>query len=165
VSLINGVKLGPEGAEKAQLDATTFMISAQQNDGIIDLKNYLISLSRPKEWVIPKDKGNTLLTPQERVEQIVLEMLLDHTHEEIPYVADIECLSLKPAAPGSTTRLRIDVNIIVDTGSQERIIVGHQGRTLVKIRASAVEVLEEILGKDVLLFLWVKSREGKNEQN
>lgn len=165
VSLINGVKLGPEGAEKAQLDATTFMISAQQNDGIIDLKNYLISLSRPKEWVIPKDKGNTLLTPQERVEQIVLEMLLDHTHEEIPYVADIECLSLKPAAPGSTTRLRIDVNIIVDTGSQERIIVGHQGRTLVKIRASAVEVLEEILGKDVLLFLWVKSREGKNDQN
>jgi GTPase Era involved in 16S rRNA processing len=61
--------------------------------------------------------------------------------------------------------LRIDVNIIVDTGSQERIIVGHQGRTLVKIRASAVEVLEEILGKDVLLFLWVKSREGKNDQN
>jgi len=159
VSLINGVKLGPEGAERAQLDTTTFMISAIQNDGVVDLKNYLISLAQPKEWIVPKDQGSvTLLTTEERVEQIVLEMLLDHTHEEIPYIADIECFAIKHE--NDPKRARIDVNIFVDTGAQERIIVGQQGRTLVKIRAAAVEALEPILNKRVLLFLWVKSRGG-----
>lgn len=161
VSLINGVKLGSSGAALAQLDTTTFMISATQNDGVVDLKNYLISLAKQKEWIIPSGEGNTLLTNEERVEQIVLEMLLDHTHEEIPYIADIECTSIKPA---TQTRLRIDVSIKVNTGAQERIIVGHQGRTLVKIRSAAVDVLEKIFKKDVLLFLWVTKREEDANQ-
>ena len=205
VSLVNGVKLGPDGADRAQLDTTTFMISALQNDGVIDLKNYLISLARPRVWLVPKGQGPTLLSLEERVEQIVLEMLLDHTHEEIPYIADVECISIK----GSTVRdkrvrdsnsssnrnnkndnissnnnndnngndndnnsignsdtakkksLRIDVNIWVDTGAQERIIVGQQGRTLVKIRAAAVDALEKILDRRVILFLWAKRRTGQ----
>jgi len=161
VSLINGVKLGPQGAEQAELDTTTFMISAIQNDGVVDLKNYLVSLARPNSWVVPKEQGSTPLSVEERVEQIVLEMLLDHTHEEIPYIADIECFSVKyPSSRSSSegSQVRVDVNIFVDTGAQERIIVGHQGRTLLKIRAAAVDAIEPILGKKVLLFLWVKSR-------
>ena len=107
---------------------------------------------------VPKEQGSTPLSVEERVEQIVLEMLLDHTHEEIPYIADIECFAIKHE--NDPKRARIDVNIFVDTGAQERIIVGQQGRTLVKIRAAAVEALEPILNKRVLLFLWVKSRGG-----
>lgn len=156
VSLINGVKLGPGREHEAQLDTTTFMISAIQNDGVVDLKNYLLSLARPKPWVVPKGQGNTLLTREERVEQIVLEMLLDHTHEEIPYIADIDCTSY---ADLTETRVRIDVEIKVDTNAQERIVVGQQGRTLLKIRSASVEVLERVLGKGVLLFLWVKRRD------
>ena len=201
VSLVNGVKLGPDGADRAQLDTTTFMISALQNDGVIDLKNYLISLARPREWLVPKGQGPTLLSLEERVEQIVLEMLLDHTHEEIPYIADIECISIKGSTVGENSlnnnnnknnssssnnnnynssssnkndnnsigdsntagkrSLRIDVNIWVDTGAQERIIVGQQGRTLVKIRAAAVDALEKILDRRVILFLWAKRRSGQ----
>jgi len=161
VSLINGVKLGPDGADRAQLDTTTFMISALENDGVVDLKNYLISLAQPKEWLVPEGQGNTLLTMEERIEQIILEMLLDHTHEEIPYISDIECTSIKATSSGEENKsVRIDVNIWVDTGAQERIIVGHQGRTLLKIRAASVDVLEKVLNKRVILFLWAKKREG-----
>ena len=160
VSLVNGVKLGPGREDEAKLDTTTFMISAIQNDGVVDLKNYLLSLARPKDWVIPKGGGNTLLTREERVEQIVLEMLLDHTHEEVPYISDIDCTGIVDI---TNSRVRIDVNIRVDTGAQERIIVGHQGRTLLKIRSSSTEVLERVLGKGVLLFLWVKKRDSKGE--
>jgi len=161
VSLINGVKLGPDGADRAQLDTTTFMISALENDGVVDLKNYLISLAQPKEWLVPEGQGNTLLTMEERIEQIVLEMLLDHTHEEIPYISDIECTSIKATPSGEGNKsVRIDVNIWVDTGAQERIIVGHQGRTLLKIRAASVDVLEKVLNKRVILFLWAKKREA-----
>ena len=126
VSLINGVKLGPEMQHLAQLDTTTFMISALKDDGVIDLKNYLLSIAVEKPWLIPKEEGVTDLTIEERVEQIVLEMMLDHTHNEIPYIADIQCKSL---ADLSSTRVKIEVDIKVDSGGQQRIVVGHQGRT------------------------------------
>lgn len=163
VSLINGVKLGPENAHRAQLDTTTFMISAKMDDGVIDIKNYLMSIAVEKEWIIPKDSDSrTSLTTEERVEQIVLEKMLEHTHDEIPYVAKIECTSISRL---SATRLRIDVDIGVQSGSQQRIVVGQQGRTLVKVRQAAVSDLEKILGKEVILYLWAKVRsKSKLEQ-
>jgi len=160
VSLINGVKLGPGNAHLASLDTTTFMISALKNDGVIDMKNYLISLAQPKGWVLPKSKGATDLSPEARVEEIVLEMMLDQTHQEIPYESEISCVSIKDLNP---IRIRIDVEIKIDTVSQRRIIVGQQGRTLVKVRQASVEVLETIFKKEVILFLWVLLRDENYE--
>ena len=173
VSLINGVKLGPGGADRAQLDTTTFMISALKDDGVTDLKNYLISISQLKPWVIPKNQKQlapqglnleanavTNLSLEERVEEIVLEAMMEHTHEEIPYIADIACKSISNLTP---TRLRIDIDIRVDSPSQQRIIVGQQGRTLLKIRSSASEILERAIGKQVILYLWVLLRAGAGE--
>jgi GTP-binding protein Era len=174
VSLINGVKLGPEGAGDAQLDTTTFMISALKDDGVTDLKNYLISISQSKPWMIPRDQKSlgpkgieigkgavTNMSLEERVEEIILEAMMENTHEEIPYIADIVCKSISHL---TSTRLRIDIDIKVDSSSQQRIIVGHQGRTLVKIRSAASEVLEQIIGKQIILYLWVVLRTGSDEQ-
>lgn len=155
VSLINGIKLGPEKQHLARLDTTTFMISALHNDGVIDLKNYLISISDMKPWTLQKEAGCSLLSPEERVEQIILEKMLDHTHEEIPYIADITCRDIENL---STSRLKIEVDIQVDTSGQQRIVVGHQGRTLVKVRQASVEALETIFKKQVILYLWVNLR-------
>jgi GTP-binding protein Era len=148
ISLINGIKLPPEQAEQATLDTTTFMISALENDGVLDMKNYFINIAEPKPWLIHGTDHNafsnllvgkakrsthpvTNLTTEERVEQAVLENLLDNTHEEIPYVASIEC---KLIAPMNHRKIRIDADILVDTRGQQKIIVGQHGRTLVKIR-------------------------------
>lgn len=155
VSLINGVKLGPERMHEAKLDTTTFMISALQDDGVIDLKNYLLSLAPTRPWLIPKDRGITDMAIEERVEQVVLEQLLDNAHEEIPYVANVECKSVTSL---TTSRVKIDVNIDVDTPGQQRILVGHQGRTLVKIRQASVAALEKITKQQVILYLWVNVR-------
>ena len=105
VSLINGVKLGKEKAHLAVLDTTTFMISATENDGVIDIKNYLISLAQPKSWLINKSQGFTDLTMGERVEEIVLEMLLKNTHEEIPYVCDVVCTSINDTRSSPNRRI------------------------------------------------------------
>ena len=177
VSLINGVKLGPDGAEQAQLDTTTFMISALRDDGVIDLKNYLISISKVKPWIIPKqaipqknDKDNneknvaddviklanvTNLTIEERVEELLLEAMMEATHEEIPYIADIHCKSIKKL---SDNKIRIDVDIKVDTRQQQRIVIGQQGRTLLKIRSISCEMLEPLFKKTVILYLWIGLR-------
>ena len=158
VGLINGVKLLPEEADTACLDTTTFMISGLQNDGVIDLKNYLISLAKPKPWLIPRgSNASTTLTEEERVEEVLLEKLLENIHEEIPYICDIHCRPIVQTDANST--LRIDVDIKVDNERQKRIILGQQGRSVVKIRQDAVEDLEKMfVGKQILLFIWVDVR-------
>lgn len=152
VSLINGVKYGPEGAKKAELDTTTFMISALEDDGVIDLKNYLITKAKPGRWILPEEHPLTDWTPEERVEEMVLEKLLENCHEEIPYVAGITCRSIQKL---NANYIKIDVDIKVESESQKRIVIGHQGRTLVKIRQAAVAHLENIFNKKVILQLWI----------
>ena len=161
VSLINGVKLGPDGAAKAILDTTTFMIAATEDDGILDLKNYLLAVAKPKKWTIPKikDKQSSAVTDmsnEERVQETVLEMMLENTHDEIPYIARIDCRSINDL---NITRCRVEVDIIVDTKRQQKIVIGHNGRTLVKIRSAAVSRLQSILDKEVILILNILVRD------
>jgi GTP-binding protein Era len=162
VSLINGVKHGEENAHLSCLDTTTFMISALQNDGVVDLVNYLISVALPKPWKLDKNMGPTNLTREERAEEMVLEMLMENTHDEIPYIADINCTSISSV---EGDKIKVEVDIYVDSPQQQRIIVGHQGRTLVKIRQSAAAEMEKIFGKTVILYLWIKVRDEKESLN
>jgi GTP-binding protein Era len=200
VSLINGVKYAEEEAENAELDTTTFMVSALHDDGTKDLREYLAGLASKKAWILPRlsfphlssspldsggDNGDleddgddeereeeleanaplipsrrnvTSLTPKQRVDEIILEKLLSETHEEIPYIADIRTKTIRRLNP---TRLRIDVDIHVDTGAQQRIVIGHQARTLLAIRQKSCRVLEQVFGRDIILMLWVKTRMKK----
>lgn len=155
VSLINGVKLKPDEQNLACLDTTTFMVAALHNDGLIDIKNYLLSLAKRRPWAIARDRGVTALTLHQRVEEAVLQALLDHTHEEVPYVADIECEKIKAL---TQTRSLVEVTVMVDNGAQQKIIIGHQGRTLVKLRQVACELLEEMMGKEIILTFNVRIR-------
>lgn len=160
VSLINGIKLGPGREDEAALDVTTFMISALENDGVIDLKNYLLRIAKPKPWLLAADKGHTDLTMTEQVEEIVLEMMLNHTHEEIPYIAGIECTEIKEL---SSKIVRVDVTISLDNSRQRKIVIGQHGRTLCKIRQGCANILERLMpGKIVLVFLNITVRTKKN---
>ena len=50
VQIINREK-GREETDDT-FDTTTFMISALQNDGVLDLKNYLLGAAKPGEWYV-----------------------------------------------------------------------------------------------------------------
>lgn len=162
VSLINGVKLGIENKDKAALDTTTFMISGLRNDGVNDLKEYLLRIADVKPWIIPSKRGKTSLTNEERVEQIILEAMLDHTHDEIPYIADISCTKIENY---SKNLVKVYVDISVDSSRQQRICIGQQGRTMIKIRQKSSEYLERILAKRVLVYLNVIVRDEKQEKS
>jgi GTP-binding protein Era len=96
---------------------------------------------------------------EERVQEVVHEKMMINTHEEIPYIAGIHCISIENIAEG---KIKVDVNIYVDNSAQQRIVVGEKGRTLVKIRQDVVVILEELTGKKALLYLWVKVRSSEN---
>jgi small GTP-binding protein len=210
VSLMNGVKLSMDQVQEAQLDTTTFMISALKNDGVNDLKNYLLTLAKHKAWVIPgpgidsdtdtdTDTGArsgtspsaaagphksqsfdsfTTQTPEQLVEESILQVMLQQTHEEIPYIANIVCKKIQystndvsAGGGGGTTgsgsvlseqaerKVVIHCDIEVDTTKQQRIVIGQGGRTLVKIRQGACALLEKIFKVDTcILQCSVKTR-------
>ncbi|CAM9200944.1 unnamed protein product, partial [Ectocarpus fasciculatus] len=155
VSLMNGVRYGPEGAHRAQLDVTTFMISALKDDGVIDLKNYLLSVAGYRPWILPKERGATDQTDRELVREIVYEKFLENVHDEIPFQAVIECLSIEEIG---ADRLIISVDITVETSKQQRIVIGQQGRTMLKLRQASCKLLESILHKSVILNFNIKVR-------
>eukprot|EP00981_Chlorochromonas_danica_P004748 scaffold954_cov173-Ochromonas_danica.AAC.34 len=138
------------------------MISGLKNDGVLDLKNYLLRIAEVKPWIVKS--GHTTLTPEELVEEVLLESLLNYLHDEIPYIAELNCTSIK-ALDGR--RIQIDVDIVLNSGRQVRMVVGDKGRTLLLLRKSAVEALERMepyKGKIVLLYLWAKTQEEDEEE-
>lgn len=161
ISLINGVKLGPENAHLAQLDTTTFMVSATENDGVLDIKNYLIQIADMKPWMLSKEEGFTTMSKEERVEEIILESFLDHVHEEIPYIAKIKCTKISQHSTRTGSVAAIEVDILLDNVRQRKIVLGHQGQTLLRIRQDACSTLEPIFGCLVILKFDIKVRKEK----
>ena len=84
------------------------------------------------------DSSFTSMTPEQIVEQMVLEALLENTHEEIPFIAAISCESITKI---SDARVSVKCIIEVDTPAQARIVVGQGARTLVRIRQTACAIL------------------------
>jgi GTP-binding protein Era len=161
VSLINGVKLGPERAHLAELDTTTFMISAQDNDGVLDLKNYLIQIADMKPWLLPEDAGITNMSDEERVKEIILEKLLMNVHEEIPYTAEVNCTRIVHVP----RHVKVYVEITLESGRHKKIVLGHQGRTMLKIRQDAAADLDKIFDKTSLIFFDVKIAKDNNSES
>lgn len=160
VSLINGVKLGPENAHLAELDTTTFMISAMQNDGVLDLKNYLIQIADMKPWLLSEEEGITDLSDEDRVEEIILEKLMMNVHEEIPYTAEVVCTGIEHSA----RHVKIKVDILLEAARQRKIVLGHQGRTMLKMRQDASAELENIFKKTALIFFDIKVGKDNSKQ-
>lgn len=144
----------PHLASTPIADADSDSSPVDENEDVEEtiLKN---TASTMPDRLIASRRNVTSLTPKQRVDEIILEKMLSETHEEIPYIADIRTRNIRRLTP---TRLRIDVDIYVDTGAQQRIVVGHGARTLLAIRQKAVKVLEPMFGREVILMLWVKTR-------
>ncbi|MDX9714621.1 MAG: GTPase Era [Dissulfurispiraceae bacterium] len=85
--------------------------------------------------------------------EIIREKIIFDTHEEVPYSIAVEILEWKER---ENNKLYISANIYVEREGQKSIIIGKQGGRLKEIGSRARHDLEEMLGSDVFLQLWVK---------
>ncbi len=133
----------------------TFMISALKGDGILDLKEYLAHHLPEGPWLYPEDQ--LALVPQRLLAaEITREKIYLRLHQELPYATTVETESWEEREDGS---VRISQVIYVERPSQKAIVLGKGGRTIKALGAAARQELEEILGRRVHLFLFVKVRE------
>ena len=156
VDLVNKPDLLALAAELNEAGAftNTFMISAETGDGVADLMALLAGRVAAGRWLFPEDQISDMpgrLTAAE----ITREQLYLQLHKELPYAAAVETESWKDQDDGS---LRIEQVVYVERGSQKAIVLGKKGSRVKSIGEAARKELEEIFGRRVHLFLFVKVR-------
>jgi GTP-binding protein Era len=133
-----------------------FMIAALSGDGVADLKSRLAARMPEGPWHYPEedltDAPLRLLAAE-----ITREKIFNRLHDELPYATTVETTSWQERKDGS---VRIEQTIFVERSGQKAIMLGKGGQTIKQISTEARRELIEILERPVHLFLFVKVREG-----
>jgi GTP-binding protein Era len=147
--------LAQEANGRARFEET-FLISALTGDGIDDLKSSFAAHVPPGAWHYPEDEISDAPL-RSLAAEITREKLYLRLHQELPYESTVETDQWKDLKDGS---VRIEQTIYVARASQRKIVLGRNGQAIKTIGAEARSELASIIAKPVHLFLFVKVREG-----
>jgi GTP-binding protein Era len=137
-----------------------FLISALKGDGVADLMAFVARHMPEGPWLYPADQAadipSRLLASEITREKIYLRL-----HDELPYASTVESEKWEERKDGS---VKIDQVIYVQREGQKAIVLGKGGATIKLIGEMARKEMEELFGRRVHLFLFVKVREDWAEQ-
>lgn len=144
----------------AQLNDTgvfsdVFMISALKGHGADDLLAHLVSAMPEGPFMFPEDQL-TDMPMRLLAAEVTREKLFLNVHQELPYELTVETETWEEFKDGSA---KVEQTIYVRRESQRSIILGKGGQRVKKIGAEAREELQEMLGRKIHLFLFVKVRD------
>lgn len=91
-----------------------------------------------------------------RISELVREKIMRTLEKEVPYASSVQIESVKPL----DKVVEIHVLIWVEKLGQKTILIGQKGETLKIIGTQARLDMEKLLGKKVMLKLWVKVKKG-----
>ena len=134
--------------------AAVFMISARQNDGVEALLDELSRYIPEGPMYYPEDSV-TDQPERQIVAELVREKLLQLLDQEVPHGLAIEVFSMQE----KEKLYDIEVNIYCERQSHKGIVIGKGGSVLKQAGTLARADIEEMLGKKVLLKLWVKVKD------
>lgn len=135
----------------------TFIVSALDGDGCTALMSAVVRAMPEGPWLFPEDQLSDL-SDRALAAEITREQIFHRLHQELPYSITVETEGWAEAPDGS--EVRIDQTIYALRSSQKPILIGKKGQQLKAIGAAARAELEQVLGKRVHLFLFVKIREN-----
>jgi GTP-binding protein Era len=138
-----------------------FLISALKGEAVPDVAAWVAARMPEGPWLYPEDQAadipSRLLAAEVTREKIYLRL-----HDELPYSSAVETEKWEERKDGS---VRIDQVIYVQRDGQKAIVLGKGGQTIKKIGELARTELEELFGRRVHLFLFVKVREDWAENS
>lgn len=167
--LINKIDLGDQVKLEERVDywksivenALVIPISALRKFNITGVFDKIMEALPEAPPYFPKDQ---LTDKPERffVSEMIREKIFKNYQKEIPYSVSIVIESYKE----EEKIIRIRAEIFVIRESQKGIIIGHKGKALKKVGVQARKDIEEFLGKQVYLELYVKvSKDWRNKEN
>jgi GTP-binding protein Era len=133
-----------------------FVISALKGDSVEDVAAWCAARMPESPWLFPEDQAGDI-TSRLLASEITREKLYLRLHDELPYASTVETEKWEERKDGS---VKIDQTIYVERDGQKAIVLGKGGATIKKIGELARTELEEIFGRRVHLFLFVKVDEA-----
>jgi GTP-binding protein Era len=130
------------------------MISATRGDNLDKLLNMIVARLPQGPRYYPPDQ----LTDQDMrfiAAELIREQVLRFLHQEVPHSVAVVVEEWKQRREDLTY---IGANIFVEKDSQKGIIIGEGGSMLKRIGRAAREEIEQLVGTQVYLDLWVKVR-------
>ena len=124
-------------------------VSAKTGDGVGALREELVGLLPDGPALFP-DEATSDLTVKEQIAELIREKALQVTREEVPHAKTVEVGEIAGAV--------VRADVIVETESQKRILVGRAGSMIRDIGTKARPEIEQLLGMTVHLELMVKVR-------
>jgi GTP-binding protein Era len=138
-----------------------FLISALKGEGVADVAQWVAARMPEGPWLYPEDQAADIPLRLLAAE-VTREKLYLRLHDELPYASTVETEKWEERKDGS---VRIDQVVYVQRDGQKAIVLGKGGATIKKIGELARTELEELLGRRVHLFLFVKVREDWAEKS
>jgi len=87
--------------------------------------------------------------------ELIREQVLQFTHQEVPHSVAVQVRRFEERDEGPPY---IEARILVERESQKGIVIGRGGHMLKQIGQAARQEIEHLLGEQVYLDLWVKTR-------
>jgi len=136
-------------------------LSAKYKQNLDQLINKMIEIMPQGPKYYPED----MITDQ--IEQFIIaelirEKIMYLTREEVPHAVAIEIVQMKKRK--NRDLVDINANIYVERDSQKGIIIGKNGKRLKEIGKRARKDIEDLLGSQIYLDLWVKVRKDWREK-
>jgi GTP-binding protein Era len=137
-----------------------FLVSALKGDGLEALLAWVEARMPEGPWHYPEDEAADI-PARLLAAEVTREKLYLRLHDELPYASTVETEKWEERRDGS---VKIDQTITVQRDGQKAIVLGKGGATIKKIGELARTELEEMFGRKVHLFLFVKVREDWDQQ-
>lgn len=134
----------------------TFLIAAENGDGVKDLKTYLLSRAPEGAWHYPDDQLSDV-SDRLMAAEVTREKVFKRLHQELPYESTVETTAWTRTKKGE---LKVEQTIYVSREGHRPIVLGKSGQTLKAIGEAARTEMTSIFGETVHLFLTVTVREG-----
>ena len=134
----------------------TFMVSAENGDGVPHIREVLARRMPPGPWLYPEDQVSDAPLRMLAAE-ITREKLFERLHDELPYQLTVETESWQERKDGS---VRIEQTIYVARETHRKIILGKGGQSIKAIGEQARREIAVEIEAPVHLFLFVKVREN-----
>ena len=132
-------------------------ISAQTGDGL-DLLLERIIANLPEQE--PLFDPSTLTDRSEAflISELIREGVFAVYGDEVPYATAVEVEKHTPQDPEHGGKDYIEASVYVERVSQRGIVVGKGGRSLKEVGVRARPLIEDLLGRPVMLTLWARTR-------
>ncbi len=150
-SLIPHLKMLSEKLPQAEL----VPVSALHGDNLERLQSVLVKFLPIGDFFYPAEQV-TDKSMRFVASELIREKLTRQSSSELPYQATVEIELYEE----EENRVNIEALILVEREGQKRIVIGEKGQKIKNIGTQARLELEKMLGKKVVLKLWVKVKSG-----